>query len=104
MKPATSLCCRRESAGTRRCTSSKPASARRQTPPTTKTPYTTVGSKVRTPLLDPTGRYSSRYYRHCTNFSEVLEANLSELRKAEVPRIHLPRTLVNKGKEKGLVV
>jgi hypothetical protein len=30
---------------------------------------------VRTPLLDRTGRYSSRYYRHCTNFSEALKAN-----------------------------
>jgi hypothetical protein len=39
---------------------------------------------VRTPLPDRTGRHSSCYYQHCTNFSEALKANFVELRKGEV--------------------
>src|SRR5918995_1026329 len=47
---------------------------------------------VRTPLLDPTGRYSSRYYRHRTNFSEALVANLfvtANCRGIESPAFHV---------------
>jgi hypothetical protein len=53
--------------------------------------------------VDRTGRYSSRYYRHCTIFSEALKANFLEPCKADIhlPRIPIPRTPVNKGKRKG---
>jgi hypothetical protein len=51
-----------------------------------------VCSTIRTPLLDPTGRYSSRYYQQRTNFSEALKANFLELRQREARRTPLPRT------------
>jgi hypothetical protein len=51
-----------------------------------------VCSTLRTPLLDPTGRYSSRYYQQSTNFSEALKANFLELRQREARRTPLPRT------------
>jgi hypothetical protein len=58
-----------------------------------------VYSTVRTPLLDPTGRYSSHCYRHCTNFFEACKANFVDLRIAKVQllSIHLPRIRVNRG-------
>src|ERR687897_1218621 len=61
MKPATSLCRWREVAGTRRCTTSRPASARRQVPPTTSTPKTMVSSREDLPFVDLTHQYSSCY-------------------------------------------
>src|ERR671910_2548332 len=61
MKPATSLCRWREVAGTRRCTTSSPASATRQVPPTTSTPKTMVSSREDLPFVDLTPQYSSCY-------------------------------------------
>src|SRR5215204_1248429 len=68
MKPATSLDRWRETAGTRRCTSSKPTSAIRHTAPTVRTPLTMVCSKVKfSPLVNPTVRHSSRNVRPHAN-------------------------------------
>src|ERR671910_182519 len=61
MKPATSLWRWRKVAGTRRCTTSSPASATRQVPPTTSTPYTRVSVREDLPLVDLTHRHSSCY-------------------------------------------
>src|SRR5215203_613577 len=61
MKPATSLCCWRVAAGTKRCTSSNPNSARRHTPPTVRTPLITVCSNLEIPLANQIDLHSSCY-------------------------------------------
>src|SRR5918997_6526235 len=61
MKPATSLERWRETAGTRRCTSSNPTSASRQTPPTVRMPLNMVCSTSEISPLGYGQQHSSPY-------------------------------------------